>query len=187
MAGGRKRKMQQLVRQEIATVNPFSAQHGDYSREPLPVTTGELGSERSGNITVLRNRSVTTVERWSNGHLLSRPQKEAIELYHRAWSVSIGHPNVTMNWSLTATIRGIPAEVWLTNRMEARETLRRIDDLLKRMPNGYADVWKNVILFDEPLGVAGSRLGYEKQASAANKARKICQFIGDKIAEMFRL
>lgn len=171
---------------EEASVSRFASQHGDYRREPMPVTQGELGAERAGNVTVLRNRTVTTVERWKLANFLSQPQTEAIELYHRAWSIALGEQRTTMNWSLTASIRGIPAHVLLATRFDARDTLSRIDDILTRLPNGWADVWQNVILFDEPLGVVGSRLGYESR-KGETQARKICQFIADKIAELMRL
>src|SRR5690242_7048213 len=78
-------------------VSPFAAQHGDYASEPLVVTTGELGSERAGNLRVVRNRGGSTLQRWMSAQLLSETQASAIAHYSRAWHRVYSEPRVTAN------------------------------------------------------------------------------------------
>lgn len=168
-------------------VNTFASSHGDYRDEAMPVTAGELGEARHGQVRVTRNRGGTTVERWLASSSLTSGQAEAIALYARSWRLWIGEQRVTANWSLTATIRGMDAGAWVPSRIEAKAMLEHLDEcVFKAMPAAYVDVWKNVVIFDEAAGVAGSRLGY-KNARAEAAAKTIVLFIADIIATVMRL
>lgn len=169
--------------QEEPLVNRFAAAHGDYRREAMPVTAGELGEAKHGQVQVLRNRGATTVERWKGTGSITQAQGDAIALYCRCWGLWMGQQRVTANWSETATFRGSTAAEFVEGKIEAK---RMLDDMEAEIPHPYLDVFKNVVLFDEAAGVAGSRLGYRNKGAEAS-AKLVVLFISDIIAGRMRL
>jgi hypothetical protein len=53
--------------------------------------------------------------------------------------------------------------------MRAKEALRLLDqEVFFRIPIEHFEVWQNVVIWDEPAGVAGGRIGFcHKPAEAA--------------------
>lgn len=184
MAKGKTRRAKVKERAGVEPlVNPFAAAHGDFRNEPMAVTAGELGSSRAGNVQVLRNRAGTTVERWIASDTVTPDQREAIDLYIRAWNTHIGQQRVVANWSLAPgpTSNGSAAG-WADSHAQAKRTLDVIDDrVFKIMPQRYIDTWKNVVIFDEAAGTVGARLGFKSKGAEAS-AKMVVLFIADIIA-----
>ncbi len=164
-------------------VSPFAAQHGDFAKEAMPVTTGELDSVRAGNVQVTRNRGGSAVQRWISAGTLNQGQIDAIALYCRAWHVIHSQPRTTANWSLVAFIRGTGAERRIVDQIEAQELLKLLDNrVFEIAPRYYFDVWQNIVLFDQAAGVAGGG-----NRTSAERSKTIVLFIADMIATILRL
>lgn len=176
----------ETIKHPPSSVSPFMAQHGDYGHAEVVDLVGEFGPPNR-IYPVVRNRGGTTVERWLAGGALTDAQVEAIALFAGAWRKKIGEQRTTANWNLCASIRGLPLEDWLNTQADAEELLREMDrQVFDRAGPDYYGVWLNVVIFDEPAGVAGSRLGFtSKQAQAA--AKTIVSLLANQIASVFRL
>lgn len=170
-----------------AAIRPTPEQlaKGDY-REVVV----EKGKGHVRNVTALKNRGGTAVERWFARGDLSRGQAEAIALYARAWRLRYefrGH--TAMSWSLAPGPRGgtISFEELVSDQHGAKQLLDHLDSVVFfAFPLHYFEVWKRVVIEDEAAGVAGSRLGFtSKQAESA--AKSIVLFIADMIATDMRL
>ena len=71
----------------------------------------------------------------------------------------------------------------LRSEIEARDDLKRMKGYF---PPQHWDVFENVVRFDEPAGVAGSRL--ERAPSTRETAARLCvQFVADVITMKERL
>lgn len=171
---------------------------GDTAVRPTPeqLAKSDYGevefTDKAGRVKqkALKNRGGTTVERWYYRGNLSRGQAEAITLYARAWRLRYepgGHS--CMNWSLVPGARGgaVAWEQLVADQLSAKQTLDRLDDVVFfAFPLHYFEVWRRVVIEDEPAGVAGSRLGFtSKQAESA--AKSIVLIIADMIATDLRL
>ena len=181
--------LQRQLDREIAAkeaeplVNEFAARNGDYAKETMAVTTGELDATRAGNVQVTRNRGGSTLQRWISAEVLTQPQLDAIALYTRAWHVVHSLPRTTANWSLVAFIRGQGAERRIVDMIEAEELLKLLDNrVFEIAPRYYFDVWQNIVLFDQPSGVAGGNA-----KTSGERAKTIVLFIADMIATILRL
>lgn len=186
-AAERKRKGSGPAKEPL--VSRFAATHGDFRHEHMAVTAGELPQTPAGNVTVLRNRGGTAVERWRARGDLTLEQTEAIALYARAHRLHIGEQRVVANWSMVASLRGGAADFdqFVGTRLAAKNLLKLLDDeVFFRFPLHYQEVWQNVVLHDEAAGVVGARLGYKNdRAEAAAKATVL--LIADQIAVVMRL
>lgn len=144
-----------------------------------------------GKASVVRNRGGSTVERWEISGALDVRQMDAIRLYRWAWTLAFGgEQRTTTNWSnMTGVmVRGLQLQDFVASAIEARETIDEMDRaIFKRAPRHYFDVWQNVIIFDEPAGAAGGRLGFTGRDSAATAALATVRFICDLICMEFRL
>jgi hypothetical protein len=78
--------------------------------------------------------------------------------------------------NLDRTVHGCPGEGNIAE-IEARGDLHRIRS---GFPNPYWDLFENVCRFDEPAGIAGSRLAGDSR-SAANAARLVVAMVADTI------
>jgi hypothetical protein len=116
-----------------------------------------------------------------------RPKRSASML--RAWHKFIGEQRITANWSLCASIRGMPASEWVQSQVEARELIVLLDDqIFKAMPPKYVDIWKNIVIFDKSADGAGRELLTGASARSADvKAKTVVLFIADMIATVMRL
>ncbi|USI71628.1 hypothetical protein [Sphingomonas morindae] len=164
-------------------VTPEAARQGDYAEEQFVDAAGQRP------IVVMRNRGGTTVERWFARGDLSRGQAEALALYARCWRMWIGEQRVVANWSLTPSFRDGAASIddFAATRLAAKAKLDHFDDaIFFSLPLHYLETWRNVVIFDEAAGVAGSRLGYRNDGAQA-AAKAIVLLIADMIATDLRL
>ena len=145
-------------------VNPFAQQHGDYVRE--------------GNKASI-NRGGTPVARWTRDGLLEETQLAAIQLCLKLWERAGRHTKLVQD---LLAVKGQQASPGLAQQ-EAMDRLSRIQAYI---PWKYWQVFENVCRFDEPAGVAGSRLAGSRRSSI--DAARICVcFVADIIAMKERL
>lgn len=147
-------------------VNPYARQHGDYVRE--------------GNKASI-NRGGTPVARWRSAvpPLLSETQLAAIELCWRLWDRAGRESGLVQD---LLKVVGQPAPSgW--SQQDALDHLARIKEYV---PGPYFGVFENVCRFDEPAGVAGSKLATNRR-SAIDAARICVCFVADIIHQRERL
>jgi hypothetical protein len=167
-------------------VSKEAQRHGDY--QPVDFKLQEVtegGKRKEKTIRVLRNLGGTPVERWHQRGFLDERQMAAILFYQDAWRMWIGEPRVVANWSAVIVRDAMgAAEIYAGSRIAAKESLRLLDqEIFFRLPVGHFHCWQNVVIFDEPAGVAGSRAGFlHKQAEGA--ARAICSIVASMIADL---
>ena len=170
-------------------VTPQARANGDYVRDRVSgPTIIRNGKEQPTTVTVVRNRGGTTIERWQAQGGLTEAQINAVIIYARAWRMHVGEQRVTANWSLVSSDKASASiEEYVASAAQARKTLNHLDDaVFFGLPLHYFETWRNVVIFDEAAGVAGSRLGYRNdRAEAAAKA--IVILIADMIATDLRL
>lgn len=143
---------------------------GDYHRDF--VTHVETATKAMAHISAQE-----PVERWKRDGRLSDTQLAAIAFTRRLWAILGAQQKVTASYG-----ERIPAsasnEHLALRQIEAREDLHRISGYV---PHAYWCVFENVCRFDEPAGVAGSRLGYGSR-SARDRAHTVVCFVADIIA-----
>jgi hypothetical protein len=128
---------------------------------------------------VVLNRGGTAVDRWfisdRNG-MFEEPQQRAIGycrvLWHRASGLTAMDP----------TAERLDCQEGLSQQ----EALDELQDLKRRIPRPYWDVFENVCRFDEEAGVAGSTLANNKR-SAVDAAKTCVAFTASLIAQWRRL
>lgn len=150
-----------------ATVNEFAAKQGDFERH---------------NGRVL-NRGGTAIDRWRRDGLLSETQQAAIQHMYRLWDLTNSSRAVVANLD-----RGIAGTAGEGNMAEiiARSDLHRIIDYFPYPMDCYYSIFENCCRFDEPAGVAGSRLaGGDRTGPRA--ALTVVQFVSDTIYTKERL
>lgn len=116
------------------------------------------------------------VERWFADRRLTDTQMAAIGLVRGLWEIAGIRQKVTGTYG-----ERLPAcsNEWLAVReIDARHELHRIQDWF---PPPYWEVFENCARFDEPAGVAGSRLGFGTR-SARDRAHTVVCFVADFIA-----
>ena len=130
------------------------------------------------------NRGGTPVMRWIAANKLSDTQLLAIQLCYRLWGILSREPQITAGYGermAASTTEECPERIELL--VEAKEDLHRIKDYI---PWAYYQIFENVVRFDEPAGVAGSRLGFGGR-SAEDRAHTVVCFVADIIAMNERL
>jgi hypothetical protein len=145
-------------------VNEFAAQHGDYDR----------------NLRKVVNRGGTPIARWRTAGHLSDSQDAAIAHCIVLWDIISSSSGLVAN--LDRTVFGTPGDGH-PREVEARSDLLRMKN---HVGAKYWDVFENVVRFDEPAGVAGSRIGTPPQ-KAEYTARLIVQFVADIVTLRERL
>ena len=146
------------------SVNEFAAKQGDY--------------DRHNGRTV--NRSASPVIRWKNDGLLSDSQEAAILHCQRLWRLTDCSGRLVAN--LDRTVFGCPGDGNIAE-IEARDDLHRIKN---GFPAGYWSVFEAVCRFDEPAGVAGSRLAKD-DVTRRTMARAVVLMVADMITMRERL
>lgn len=129
------------------------------------------------------NRGGTPVARWVAAGRISDAQALAIQLCLRLWAVAGVSQRTTATYGERLPPGGHMSEAQALREIEARKDLRRIEGYV---PARYWEVFENVCRFDEPAGIAGSRLG-ECDKAAEVAARTIVCFVADVIAMKERL
>lgn len=169
--GGAKRKdkpkstvatVGQVMVDEIVT--PEAQRHGDYRYVPVKlqeVTEGGKRVQKEGK--AVRNLALTQIDRWQVKKKLDERQMAGIMFYTEAYRRVFGQgPRVTANYS-PAIARNAAAAIqtYAHSWMAARESLRLLDnEVFLRGPVDHFEVWQNVVIWDEPAGVAGGRIGF---------------------------
>lgn len=128
------------------------------------------------------NRGGTPVMRWATDGKLSDSQQRAIAHCLYLWRLCGLEQRTTSSYGERILTTG-DSEARASCEIEAREDLHRIQDYI---PAKYWATFENVVRFDEPAGVAGSKLGFGER-SGADRAHTIVCFVADIIADRERL
>lgn len=155
-----------------ALVTPEAQRHGDYRVSTIKLQeVVEGGKVKTKEHTGVRNLARSQVERWATKERLDERQMAAIMCFQEAHRRVFGEgPRVTASYSPAVSRHAHQSiELYASSWFRAKETLRLIDnEVVTELPFGHWDVWVNVVIWDEPHGVAGSRIGYSfKGAEAA--------------------
>lgn len=145
-------------------VNQFAAKHGDYET----------------NLRFIVNRGGTPLARWQKAGLISDTQQAAIQHCIRLWELTSASGRLVAN--LDRTVFGCPGDGNLAE-IEARDDLHRIRT---GFPAPYWSIFENVCRFDEPAGMAGSKLA-EDDVTRRTMARAIVCMVADMIYMRERL
>ena len=180
---GAERADQQLVDQ---TVSAEAQQHGGYQAIDFKLVEVVEGGKLQARVAkVVRNRGGTPLDRWhANGGLDDR-QMAALLVYSQAWEKMWSLPRVVANWSMVHSRDAGPAvELYTGSVIAARNTLRLIDnEIFFKFDPGYFSTFQNVVIFEEPAGVAGGRAGYTHKA-AEGAAKAIVAMFSSMIADL---
>lgn len=146
-------------------------QHDQYEHD------AKYGSERRRMV----NRGGTPVRRWITAGLLTESQQAAIAHCLNLWGIISASGSMSCNLGKDGVRGG--GGLGHPREVEAR-------DDLKRMRGYFAHQWwncfENVVRWDEPAGVAGSKLSVKKD-SHETAARLVVQMVADTIAMKERL
>lgn len=155
--------------EELDGPTPEQLGKGGYNRIAMP---NPEGGNRAALVHI--NRGGTPLARWMEEGKLSDNQQRAIGLTLYLWDKCGLRQRITANYG--ERIPGYAdADRIASTEIEARSDLHRIQNYI---PSKYWDVYENVIRFDEPAGVAGSKLGYGSR-SAFDRAHQIVCFVAD--------
>lgn len=130
------------------------------------------------------NRGGTPVMRWIAAGKLSETQGLAIQTCLRLWAICGLEQRTTASYGENITATDHESEHKVNMLIEAREDLYRIMGYFKGL-EGWWQVFENVCRFNEPAGVAGSRLGSTR--GAEDRAHTTVCFVADIIATKERL
>ena len=191
MARIRAKRVEASVLAIDVTPTPETLAHGDHHRETITGTFGADG-EPQGAQSVTRNWAVDTVERWRRRGVLDERQLAAIAIYRRAWSIAFGRERIaSMKWGCDSSvlIHGhLSVEQFVQTGIDAKGDIGRFDTVIfAGLPRHYFDLWQNVVLYDEPLGIVGSRLGYAGRGKSEMAAQIMVKFFCDAIVHEWRL
>lgn len=162
----RKRKAKTIAAEERASVNPFTASHGHYRETTVVDLSGALGGKK-GMATVLRNLYPNIADRWlaESGPGFEEPQRRALEHCRSLWVRAGTEGRLTANYGATIMGSGRDDD-WTQN-----EALAQLGVFKDRLPQHTWDCFENVVRWEEPAGVAGSRFASNTpQAIAHAKA-----------------
>jgi len=143
----------------VIPIDSFTAKHGDYAREGVKI----------------RNRYVTTVERWRTDKHLDERQMRAVELCDSLWQRAYGEAKVVAN--LMGLPGGGSGEGFGWVQEDARRELYWFQ---ARIPGKYWSVWENVCRFDHSGGQAGKAFDGDDKRKARSSLL-IVQFVADLI------
>lgn len=177
MARGKTRKIGKLQRMrnlELAereappVLDPHTARHGDYRDEG-----------NHGRLRAIRNYGGTPVARWKASGALEHCEIAAIDHCIALWERIGKSSGLVMN---LAKIPGMPGG----DGMREHEALNDITRIKGYFPAMFWNIFENVCRFDEPAGVAGSRLATNKDEHVV-AARIAVKFVASVIAHNERL
>jgi hypothetical protein len=194
-ADKRRRKDGAVRREDRSFINsvvgPEVRRHGDYQAVDFQLHDVEEGSgskakAKAKSIRVIRNVGGSPVERWFNRGRLTEREMAAVLFYQSAWAAWIGEPRVTANYSPAVSRNAHGAvELWASSRIRAKESLRLLDqEVFFRIPVEHFHVWQNVVIWDEPAGIAGGRAGFVSTKQSEAAARLIVCLVAKMIADV---
>lgn len=172
----RKRKTIEFA-EELDGPTPEQLAKGGY--DPVSQPDPE-GGNRQAQVHI--NRGGTPVMRWIEDGKLTENQQRAIAHTLYLWRMCGLEQRTTASYGERILTTG-DSELRAGSEIEARHDLHRIKEYI---PCTYWDVFENVVRFDEPAGVAGSRLGFGTR-SACDRAHTTVCFVADIIFEKERL
>lgn len=197
--GGAKQKSKSMVAQALERsevnrlVSKEAQRQGDYRFVPvslIEVTEGGKPIKKEGK--AVRNMGGSPVERWAARSKLDERQIQAVLFYQDAFRKVFGEgPRMSASYS-PVIIRGLRAsvELWAGSTIAAREALRLLDqEVFFRLPMDHFPVWQNVVIWDEPAGIAGSRLGFchkPAEAVALEIVRTMASMVADIVIDSSR-
>ena len=135
------------------------------------------------------NRGGTPVARWVAAGKLSETQALAIAVCYRLWDMTSVEPRTTASYDELIP-GGDDLDHHAVTTLEAQKDLYEIIDYFPAPLNAWWKVFENVCRFNEPAGVAGSRLANcvgKSADTAERRAYVIVCLVADKIAERRRL
>ena len=171
----RKASKRKPVIQPLDGPTPEQIAKGGVGREDF------IHADLGQRVTAYVNRGGTPLARWIAEGKLSDNQQTAIAHCLYLWRMAGIDQRVTANYGERIPGSG-SNEHRAANEIEARHDLHRIQGYI---PAKYFDCYQNVIRFDEPAGVAGSKLGFTGRA--CDRAHTIVCFVADLIFEKERL
>lgn len=157
------------VIEEIDGPTPEQIAKGGYARLTMP---NPDGGNRQAQVHI--NRGGTPVMRWIEDGKLSDTQQRAIAHCLYLWRMCGLEQRTTASYGERILTTG-DSEYRASSEIEARHDLHRIRGYI---PAKYWDVYENVVRFDEPAGVAGSKLGLVSR-SACDRAHQVVCFVAD--------
>lgn len=157
------RQREAAERAQAPLVNDFAARHGIYER----------------NLKFVVNRGGTPVARWKASGALEDHEIAAIEHCWNLWGRAGDQPGLVADFNRIPGGKGGDGMA----QHEALSDLARIKDYF---PAKWWNVFENVCRFDEPAGVAGSKLAKNKDEHVA-AARITVKFVASIIAHRERL
>lgn len=175
MGKATRRKERPLI-QPLDGPTPEQMARGGYEREDF--IHADLGQRVTAHV----NRGGTPVARWARDGRLSETQLLAIRHCLYLWGMACKEPRVTASYGERIPGSG-SSEHRAANEIEARQDLHRIQDYI---PRPYWSVYENVVRFDGPAGMAGSKLGFGDRTAEARAHTTVC-FVADLIAMNERL
>ena len=185
---------QAIERSEVNKLVSKEAQRqGDYRFVPVTlIEVTEGGKPIKKESKAVRNMGGSPVERWAARGRLDERQIQAILFYQDAFRKVFGEgPRMSASYS-PVIIRGLRAsiELWAGSTLAAREALRLLDqEVFFRLPMDHFPVWQNVVIWDEPAGIAGSRLGFchkPAEAVALEIVRTMASMVADIVIDSSR-
>lgn len=144
-------------------VNTYASQHGVYER----------------NLKFVVNRGGTPIARWKACGSLDDHEIAAIEHCWNLWGRAGSQSGLVMDLN---KIPGMPGG----DGMAQHEALSDLHRIKGYFPAKWWDIFENVCRFDEPAGVAGSKLANNKDEHVA-AARTAVKFVASMIAWKERL
>jgi len=151
-------------------VNEFTARHGEYRPR----------GKYNGASAMYENVGATPIARWRSGGMVSDSQQAAFDHCIGLWECLGTSAGLVAN--LDRTIFGCPGD-GNPREVDARKQLTELKD---HVGAKYWSIFEMVVRFDEPAGVAGSRL----ESTTRNRevaARNCVLFVADIIAMRARL
>ena len=136
-----------------------------------------VGSSRIVNI------GQSPVLRWHSIGRISETQLLAIQICYRLWDMVGLKQATTASYGERIPGNDVDDTYKALTVIEAKEDLERIENYV---PLAYWSVFENVCRFDEPAGIAGSRLGFGDR-SAQERAHTVVCLVADTIAMKERL
>ena len=139
------------------------------------------------------NRGGTPVMRWAAANRLSDTQMLAISHCLQLWALAGLNPRTTASWEQRIGGSDHESERRVNAYVEANASLRKISGFARGdlwmagyIPRDYWAIFEQVCRWDEPAGVAGSRLGYSERSGGAVAHTIVCM-VADVIAREERL